>query len=603
MQEVQEAQEAQETSTVTESLTTPAMLESPAIHILLQTLEEVGVTHIFGVPGGPLVPLFEALAQRQRIQPVLAKHEEGAAFMAEGYARVRRGLGVCCGTSGPGATNLLTGITSATSDSIPVLALTGQVATSVFGKGGLQDSSSGNRTIDIVEVYRTASKLSLMLQSGQQMQHMIRRMVRAALTGRPGAVHLNLPADVVKQSAPDDGLPVTKFFSHTLPSGDPVAIRDVAATLQTAQRPALLVGHGINLSGAWAPLQQVAEALQIPVATTLKGKSAFPERHALSLGVFGFGGHPLAEAYLCSEEVDVLVIIGTSLGEFQTNGWDKRLAPPHRTIIQIDLDPLAIGNIYPVDQSVTGDAKAILEALAKAFGTLTPLPQERPHPTENIVESMRTETPRYYDVEMLQKGASILKPQAVVSKMNEVLPDETLLFVDNGNCLSWAGQFYEARQPGTVFFATNTASMGYSVAAAIGGKIAAPRRPVVALLGDGAFGMHGMEIHTAAEYQLPIIWVVLNNGGHGMVYNGEKLLNGQSYLTTFSTPLDVSAIAWGVGIDAFKAMNLAEFEGALHHALEAQVPCVIEVMVDLEEVPRSLQQRADTLTAFFGKKG
>lgn len=458
--------------------------------------------------------------------------------MAEGYARVSRGLGVCCGTSGPGATNLLTGITSATSDSIPVLALTGQVATSAFGKGGLQDSSSGNRTIDIVEAYRTASKLSLMLQSGQQMQHVIRRMIRAALTGRPGAVHLNLPADVVKQSVPDDGLPVTKFFTHTLPSGDPAAIQRVATTLQTAKRPALLVGHGVNLSGAWSLLQRVAEALQIPVATTLKGKSAFPERHPLSLGVFGFGGHPLAEAYLYSEEVDVLVIIGTSLGEFQTNGWDKRLAPPHRTIIQIDLDPLTIGNIYPVDQSVVGDAKAILKALAEALGTLALHHQERPRPTDSVLEHMRAETPRYYSAEMLQQGASLLKPQAVVSKMNEALPDETLLFVDNGNCLSWAGQFYEARQPGTVFCATNTASMGYAIAAAIGGKVAAPQRPVVALLGDGAFGMHGMEIHTAAEYHLPIIWVVLNNGGHGMVYNGEKLLNGQSYLTTFGTPLD-----------------------------------------------------------------
>lgn len=187
-----------------------------AIHVLLQALEEIGVKHIFGVPGGPLVPLFEALAERQHIQPVLAKHEEGAAFMAEGYARVRGGLGVCCGTSGPGATNALTGIASANSDSIPVLALTAQVATSVFGKGGLQDSSSGNRTADVVDMYRSATKLSLMLQNSQQMQHMARRMIRTALTGRPGAVHLNLPADIVKQPAPDDGLPTTHFL-HAVP--------------------------------------------------------------------------------------------------------------------------------------------------------------------------------------------------------------------------------------------------------------------------------------------------------------------------------------------------------------------------------------------------
>ncbi|MBO0794066.1 MAG: thiamine pyrophosphate-binding protein, partial [Ktedonobacteraceae bacterium] len=476
------------------------MPEASAIHVVLRALEEEGVTHIFGVPGGPLVPLFEALAQRQRIRPVLAKHEEGAAFMAEGYARVRRGLGVCCGTSGPGATNALTGIASANSDSIPVLALTGQVSTTVFGKGGLQDSSSGNRTIDIVDTYRSATKLSLMLQNGRQTQHIIRRMVRTALTGRPGAVHLNLPADVVKQPAPDDDLPVTRFFSHTVPSGDPEAICNVVDMLVSAKKPALLVGHGINLSGAWTPLQRLAETLNIPVATTLKGKSAFPERHPLSLGVFGFGGHPLAEAYLYAEDVDVLVIVGTSLGEFQTNGWDQRLAPRNRIIIQIDLDPLMIGNIYPVSQSIVGDAASILEALAEKltppapsrstfetlagkFVTLASSQPKKPHATASVLEHMKMEIPRYYNAEELQGDAVRLKPQAVVTKLNEVLPDNTLLFVDNGNCLSWGGQFYEARQAGTVFFATNTASMGYSVAAAIGGKIAAPDRPVVALLG------------------------------------------------------------------------------------------------------------------------
>ncbi|GHO61916.1 acetolactate synthase [Ktedonobacter sp. SOSP1-52] len=569
-----------------------------AIHVLLQALEEIGVKHIFGVPGGPLVPLFEALAERQHIQPVLAKHEEGAAFMAEGYARVRGGLGVCCGTSGPGATNALTGIASANSDSIPVLALTAQVATSVFGKGGLQDSSSGNRTADVVDIYRSATKLSLMLQNSQQMQHMARRMIRTALTGRPGAVHLNLPADIVKQPAPDDGLPTTLFFTRSTSTGDLAAIQKVARILRDAKRPAIFAGHGISVSRAWSQLQRVAETLQIPVATTLKGKSAFPERHPLSLGVFGFGGHPLAETYLYAEDVDVLLIIGTSLGEFQTNGWDPRLAPSHRTIIQIDLDPLAIGNIYPVNHGIVGDAKAVLKVLAATLTGLIPASRD----SVSALDRLRKTIPRYYNAKALQGDASLLKPQALVAKMNEVLPDNTLLFVDNGNCLSWAGQFYEARRPGTVFFATNTASMGYAVAASIGGKIAAPDKPVVALLGDGAFGMHGIEVHTAADYNIPIIWVVLNNGGHGMVYNGEKLLNGTSYLTIFDKPLNVSGIANAAGVSAVRITSLDKFEDSLRQAIDARVPCVIEAMVDLEEVPRSLQQRADTLTAFFGKQ-
>ncbi|HEY4036395.1 MAG TPA: thiamine pyrophosphate-binding protein [Ktedonobacteraceae bacterium] len=574
------------------------MQSLPAIHILLRALEEEGVTHIFGVPGGPLVPLFEALAERQRIQPILTKHEEGAAFMADGYARVRQGLGVCCATSGPGATNALTGIVSAYSDSIPVILLSAQVSTNAFGKGALQDSSSGNWNIDIVDVYRSATKLSLMLQNAQQMPHLARRMIRTALTGRPGAVHLNLPADIVKQSVPVEPLPVTKYYSHVSAAGDQEAIQQVAQVLSAASMPALLVGHGIHTSGAWSSLLRVAETLDIPVATTLKGKSAFPERHALSLGVFGFGGHPLADEYLLSDEIDVLVIVGTSLGEFQTHGWEPKLAQ-NRTIIQIDIDPLEIGKNYPVDMSIVGDAKAILEALAEA---VAPPAQETRWYSRNVLQQMRAKVGRYYDAEELQGQATLLKPQALVAKMNEVLPDETLVFVDNGNSLSWIGQYYEARQTGTVFFATNVASMGFAVAASIGGKVAAPDKPVVAFVGDAAFAMNGMEVHTAADYQIPVIWIVLNNGGHGMVYNGETLLCGRSFATVFHKPLDVSTIARGLGAQAFKATNMQEFEDSLRQALEAREPCVIDALVDLEEIPRSLQRRADTLSAFFGKQ-
>src|SRR5258708_33044663 len=234
------------------------MEEVAAIHVLLRALEEEGVTHIFGVPGGPLVPLFEALAEREQIRPVLTKHEEGAAFMAEGYARVRRGLGVCCATSGPGATNALTGIASAYSDSIPVLLLSAQVSTSAFGKGALQDSSSGNWNIDIVDAYRSATKLSIMLQNSQQMPHLIRRVIRTALTGRSGAVHLNLPPDIVKQPAPLESLPVTKYYSHASATGDKYTILQVAQVLSTANMPALLVGHGINLSGAWSRIISIS---------------------------------------------------------------------------------------------------------------------------------------------------------------------------------------------------------------------------------------------------------------------------------------------------------------------------------------------------------
>jgi acetolactate synthase-1/2/3 large subunit len=571
-----------------------------AIQFLLHALEEEGVTHIFGVPGGPLVPLYEALDEQHAITPILAKHEEGAAFMAEGYARVRRGLGVCCATSGPGATNALTGVASAYSDSIPLLLLSGQVSTSAFGKGGLQDSSGMHWNLDIVDIYRSATKFSAMLNSPQQAPHLVRRALRTALTGRQGAVHLNLPADVVKQPVWIEDLSINKYRSHVTPVGDEQAINQVARLLQKARQPAFFVGHGVNMSGAWKPLQHIAEAVHAPVATTLKGKSAFPEQHPLSLGVFGMGGHPFADEYLLSDEVDLLVIIGTSLGELQTYGWEPKLVA-NRTVIQIDIDPLEIGKNYPVDVSIVGDAHKILTSLEEALRSALASNSASERRDNPLLERIRTRHVRYYQAEQLQGAVPILKPSALVTKMNEILPPETLLFVDNGNCFSWAGQYYVARQPGTVFMALNVASMGYAVAAAIGGKVAAPDRPVVALVGDGAFAMNGMEVHAAVDAGIPVIWIVLNNGGHGMVYNGEILLRGRSSSTVFHTPLDISTIARGLGARAFKATTLAEFTASLQLALDAQEPCVIDALVDLEEIPRALQRRADTLKEFFGQ--
>nr|BBH87785.1 acetolactate synthase, large subunit, biosynthetic type [Thermosporothrix sp. COM3] len=567
-----------------------------AIEVLLRALEEEGVTHLFGVPGGPLVPLYETLARRKKIRPVLAKHEEGAAFMAEGYARVRRGLGVCCGTSGPGATNALTGVASAYSDSIPVLFLSAQVSTTTFGKGALQDSSGGNWNLDIVDIFRSATKLSTMLSNAQHMPHVIRRAIRTALTGRQGAVHLNLPADLVKQPVTIEQIDTAHHRTHTTAVGDPEAIARISQILQSARMPAFFVGHGVNLSGAWEPLRQIAELLQIPVATTIKGKSAFPEDHPLSLGVFGLGGSEYSDAYMLSEEVDVLVIVGTSLGEFQTHGWDARLAR-NRTVIQIDLDPLEIGKNYPVDESVVGDARAVLQ---KLYEHLCSAGVEARH-SNALLDRIKQEYPRYYNSEELQGDAALLKPQAVVSRMSELLPSDTLLFVDNGNCLSWIGQYYVARQPGTMFMALNVASMGYAMAAPIGGKIAAPDRPVVALVGDGAFAMNGLEMHTAVDYGVPVVWVVLNNGGHGMVYNGEKMLCGESFATVFHHQMDIATIARGLGLRSYKATTLDELSESLQDALEAQVPCLIDAMVDINEVPYALQRRVNTLQAFFGK--
>ena len=293
-----------------------------AVHALLTLLEAEGVEYIFGVPGGPLTALFEAMQERGTIRLVLAKHEGGAAFMAASHARVRGGLAVCCGTSGPGATNALTGIASAQADSLPVLFLTGQVSTNVFGKGAIQESSVFG--IDLVSLFRPVTKLSAMFPNAERVPDLVRSAIRIAKGGRPGVVHLNMPADMLRRSVPVGAVrPALPFVSQVIDLG---ALASAAALLALARRPCLLAGHGVELAGAADDLVRFAHAAQVPVMTSPKGKGVFPETDALSLGVLGFGGHERAERYLQSGAIDLLLVVGSSLNEFVTNAWTLPVA-------------------------------------------------------------------------------------------------------------------------------------------------------------------------------------------------------------------------------------------------------------------------------------
>lgn len=563
----------------------------PAIHVLLRYLEGEGVDTIFGIPGGPITPLYEALYDRKKIRHVLAKHEQGAAAMADGYARVRGSLGVCCTTTGPGATNALTGIASAYADSIPVLILTAQVATRAFGKGAIQESTTYG--VDLVKMFEPVTRLSVMLPTAERMPDLMKRALRAALSGRPGPVHLSLPADLVSQPIPYVRYPWQHYRPHS-ETFDREAVEEAARLLVEAESPCILAGHGVTLSSAWEELLKLAERLRIPVATTPKAKGVFPEDHPLSLGVFGFAGHPRADGYLLSGRVDVLLAVGTSLGEFQTQAWHPRLQPSVG-FIQVDLDPNEIGKNYSADVGITGDARATLQALHDRVdqtfkGALQGDPLER----------IRAEIPRHVGAELMSSDGVPLKPQRVIAEMQALLPESTLLFVDTGNCITWAGHYYEVRRPVSYFQAMGFAAMGHGFASSIGGKVAAPGRPVVALGGDGAFAMSGMEIHTAVEHGIPVIWIVLNNGGHGMVYHGDRILmNRRLDSSTFRTGLDVYGVARSLGARAFQVDSPEAFRGALRDALGSGEPCVIDTRIDPEEVPHALRDRVATLKKFF----
>jgi acetolactate synthase-1/2/3 large subunit len=560
----------------------------------LEILEREGVEYIFGVPGGPLTALFEALQERGRIRLVLAKHEGGAAFMAASYARVTRQLAVCCGTSGPGATNALTGVASAHADSLPLLFLTGQVGTGVFGKGAIQESSTFG--LDLVALLRPITKLSAMFTNPERTPDLLRAAIRAATSGRPGAVHLNMPADMLRQ-------PVrTKMLkaARDQPSAvlDSAALGRAAAELLKAQRPCLLAGHGVALAGAEAELLQLARAARIPVMTSPKGKGVFPENDPLSLGVLGFGGHERAEKYLHSNAIDLLLVIGSSLNEFVTNAWTLPITGAHQ-LVQVDIDPTMLGKNYPVDVPIVGDARVALSELAR----LASSPASAKARDFGPFEDVRDNTPRYLAPEAIDSDAVPLKPQRLMRELRQAMPDDALLFVDNGTSIIWGVHYFEIRSPRTFFVDLGLASMGSAVAGVVGGALGAPGRRAVALVGDAAFAMNGFEVHTAVDEHLPIIWVVLNNNGHGMVRQGDQLMRGRDLgASQFKFPLDSAGVANALGARGRRVTTALELRQALTEAMAYHGPTVIDAVIDREEVAPTLARRVQTLAGFMSDK-
>lgn len=569
--------------------------EATAAKVLVEYLKQESVEYIFGIPGGPLMPLYEAIFETGWIKPILAKHEQGAAFMADGYARASGKLGVCCATTGPGATNLITGVACAYADSIPMLVLTAQVATSSFGKGAAQESTSHG--IDVVDMFRPITKSSVMLHSPEKMGDVVRAALRAALSGRKGPVHINLPADFMKKTVKAN-IQHPKSYRVTSSQFDRGAIVEASKQLLNAKRPVILAGHGVNLSGAHEELRRLAEKLGIPVVTSPKAKGAFPENHVLSLGVFGFVGSLWAEKYLLSEEPDVLVAVGTSMGELTTCNWDARLAPS-KILIQIDIDPCEIGKNYPTNLGIEGDAKAILRELV--FQVERDLKwREDPQPrSPDWIRELKNSGPNCGAPEKMSSEEIPLKPQRVMRELRDALPSDAVLFVDIGTCMTWAFQYFPVYEPMTFFINLGLASMGHAVAACVGGKLARPDAPVIALAGDCSFAMNGMEVHTAVDHEIPVIWLVLNNGGHGMVHHGERIQFGGKFNSSlFRHRLDIAGIAKGLGAAHMLAEKPGEVESCLREAIKLNRPCVIEARIDASEVP-PIAHRIHSLERMF----
>ncbi|MBI4063175.1 MAG: thiamine pyrophosphate-binding protein [Elusimicrobia bacterium] len=566
-----------------------------ASRLILDYLKEEGVDVIFGIPGGPATPIFDALYDERGIKTISTRHEAGAAFMAAGYARLSGRLGVCLATTGPGTTNLVTAVAAAKADSLPVLVLTAQVASSTFGKGSLQDSTYDR--VDVVEMLRPATKLSVMVANAANLAFTLRQAIRAAMTGRRGPVHLNIPTDLMKKEVAFELWPPSQYRveAHVF---DREAIRRACYDLLGAKKPAILAGHGVALASAEAELLELAELLKIPVATTPKGKGVFPETHPYSLRVFGLASAPAAERYLLSGEVDVLMVVGSSLHEISTQGWEERLKP-RDAFIQQDIDPGVIGRNYPVTVGLVGDAKSTLKEIIFHIKRLLKTGEYQTRSEADQFLQWKASQPLCYFSEKMDSGAAPLKPQRLIRDLQEALPEEAVLFVDSGNTTLWALHYLMVQKPKSFFHNWGDfGAMGYGVACPIGAKLAAPQRPVFAFVGDGAFGMLGMEVSTAVTYNIPVVWIVLNDGRYNTVYHGQQLqYRGRTIATEFHS-MDIAKIAEALGAVGVRVDKPGRMQDVIPGLLKLGRPCVIDVPIDPDEVP-PIHSRVESLERFF----
>lgn len=562
------------------------------VDVFLRYLKSEGARVVFGVPGGLLHPFFAAVERDPELQLVVVKHEEGAAFMADGYARLGRGIAVCAGTSGPGATNMFTGVACAFSDGVPMLVVTGQATSHSMGKGAAQEMTPED--IDIVAMYRPVTKYSAMVRSPDRLSHDLRRALRLALTGRKGPVHLNIPVDFWLQPAREEWFDPTTYRPRTL-LFDRNAVAAASRVLLHARRPAILAGSGVVAAGAQEHLRTLVELLPAHVATTPRAKGVLSEDHPMSLGVLGFAGHRAAHETLHGDQVDVLFAVGASLNETTTLNWRTSLRP-RECFIQLDIDVDRIGRNYPVDIALVGDAQTILIEIIYHLHRLL---RDGEQPRSEWRSELRGPRPDtwYDEPELRASEATPLTPQRWRVELQRALPQNAVIFSDIGGHMLFNIHDLSIVRGQQFFINLGFGSMGHGTVAPIGAALAAPERPVFAIVGDACFTMNGMELLTAAEYDVPVKWLVENNHMHGITWHGSAKLGDPMQAIVYRRPLEVALIARAMGVPAWLVDRPGQLDNALRQALAEPGPAVIEIRTDPNVSP-PLAGRAETIAGF-----
>ncbi len=530
--------------------------------ILCESLVKEGVEVIFGYPGGAVLPLYDTLPQYPQLRHILVRHEQGAAHAADAYARVTGEAGVCLATSGPGATNLVTGIANACLDSSPVVAITGQVATPFVGKDAFQE-------VDITGITLPITKHNHLVLDVKELAKVVKEAFHIAQAGRPGPVLIDIPRDVFQQETefvyPDKvDLPGYKptLFGH------PAQMKKAAEMINGAERPIIIAGRGVVVSKAFAELRELAEKVQIPVITTLLGIGCFPETHVLSFGMLGM--HGMIYANKAVDNADVIVAIGMRFDDRAT-GVVSSFAPQAR-IIHIDIDPAEIGKNVRVDVPIVGDIKNVLEAL-------NPQVVPRDHiEWFNQLDQWRQEHPA---IEIRESDA--LLPQYVIRQIYEFTQGDATIVTGVGQNQMWSAQFFFYDKPNRLVSSGGLGTMGFELPGAIGAKVGRPDETVWCIAGDGGFQMTIQELATIAQENLAIKIAIINNGYLGMVRQWQELFYRRRYVHTQLSCPDFTKIAEAYGIPALRVKDKIEVTSAIQKAMEHQGPFLIDFAVEPEE--------------------
>ncbi|MEN6463181.1 MAG: biosynthetic-type acetolactate synthase large subunit [Syntrophomonas sp.] len=532
--------------------------------ILLRCLKEEGVDTIFGYPGGTVLPIYDALYNSD-IRHILTRHEQGAAHAADGYARATGKVGVCLATSGPGATNLVTGIATAYMDSVPMVALTGQVVTPLIGRDGFQEA-------DITGITLPITKHNYLVERTEDVARIIKEAFHIARTNRPGPVVVDLPKDLMAQTIEFDetaqdinirGYRVLKGFN----AGQVIT---AAEMIQKAKQPLIYAGGGVIASNASAELRELAEKLKIPVTTTLMAMGCFPGNSYLSLGMLGM--HGTRYANYAVGECDLLIAVGARFDD-RVTGKIEQFAP-HAKVIHIDIDAAEIGKNVTVDVPIVGEVKEVLQAILQRVQPVNELSE-----WNKTIDRWKQESPLRYG-EPCERG---IMPQQVLEELNLITNGETIITTEVGQNQMWAAQYMNYKHPRTFLTSGGLGTMGWGLPAAIGAAVAFPGKKVIDIAGDGSIQMNIQELGTAVEHNLPIIICILNNHYLGMVRQWQGLFYGGRYSYTDMTHQpDFVKLAEAYGAVGIRVTEPGDIKRVLLEAMQINGPVILDFWVERE---------------------